>query len=441
MDIQTALSTTFSSADEFTTLDNLSGILDPELLNQAFEKSGVATVRKRRLPLDAVVWSVIGMSLFRHESVWDIASKMDIALPGKGKLVAPSAMVQARQRLGEDAVEQVFKMMASRHYNHAHFDTFCGLNLLAVDGVVFRTHDTPENKDVFGCGSTQYGENTYPQIRMVCHMELTSHQLINCTFNGQHQGEMTLAEELIEGTPDNSLTLFDRGYYSLGLLHRWHQAGTERHWMIPVRKGLTVDTIKKVSKNDQLVRLKTSPQARKKFTDLPEFIEARLLTYTHNNKQYQILTSMLDVMRYPSKEIADLYMHRWEIEIGYREIKQTMLHSNYILRSKRPDMIRQELWGLLIAYNIIRIAMREAAELLEVWPNQLSFSHCSRHINVFLLTIPLTSPGNLPKRYEHLLETLTLFQLPTRHHERSFPRCVKKKPSKYPYKKKPVSVN
>ncbi|MGP4933808.1 IS4 family transposase, partial [Pseudoalteromonas nigrifaciens] len=83
-------------------------------------------------------------------------------LPGKGKLVAPSAMVQARQRLGEGAVEQVFKMMASRHYNHAHFDTFCGLNLLAVDGVVFRTHDTPENKDVFGCGSTQYGENTYP---------------------------------------------------------------------------------------------------------------------------------------------------------------------------------------------------------------------------------------------------------------------------------------
>ncbi|WP_217702834.1 transposase [Pseudoalteromonas sp. HF66] len=63
---------------------------------------------------------------------------------------------------------------------------------------------------------------------------------------------------------------------------------------------------------------------------------------------------MVDRLRFPSSEIVDLYSHRCEIELGYREIKQTMLDSTYYLRSKRPDMVRQEMWGILLAYNLIR---------------------------------------------------------------------------------------
>ena len=90
--------------DDVHTLDKLKNVLDAGILEQAFEHAGVATVRRKRLPLQAIMWSVIGMSLFRNETVWDIASRLDITLPGKNKLVAPSALIQGRQRLGVEAV-------------------------------------------------------------------------------------------------------------------------------------------------------------------------------------------------------------------------------------------------------------------------------------------------------------------------------------------------
>ena len=369
MQLQQALNTAFNASTQFSSFEQLSSFLDPAIIDEAFVEAGVATVRKRRLPLEAVMWTVIGMSLFRQESVWNIATKMDIALPGKNPLVAPSAMVQARQRLGVAAVKSVFMKMAAQWYQSRQFETWNGLNLLAVDGVVWRTTDTPENREKYGSASTQYGDTSFPQIRMVCHMELTSHQLINSVFDKYKSNEMVLAEQLIDDTPNHSLTLFDKGYYSLGLLHRWNSRGEERHWLIPARKGLQFEVIRTLGRNDKLIRLATTAQARKRFDDLPEYVEARLITKQIKGKSYEVLTSMVDAMRFPGNEIVELYSYRWEIKLGFREIKQTLLNSEYTFRSKLPEMVEQEIWGLLLAYNLIRSAMSEAASRKGIWPN------------------------------------------------------------------------
>nr|WP_194362771.1 IS4 family transposase [Neptunicella marina] len=437
--LQQALNTAFNASTQFSTFEQLSSFLDPTIIDTAFVESGVATVRKRRLPLEAVMWSVIGMSLFRQESVWHIANKMDIALPGKNPLVAPSAMVQARQRLGVDAVKAVFKKMAHHWYQSQRFETWNGLNLLAVDGVVWRTTDTPENREKYGSASTQHGDTSFPQIRMVCHMELTSHQLLNSTFDKYKSNEMVLAEQLIDDTPCHSLTLFDKGYYSLGLLNRWHSNGQERHWLIPAKRGLQYEVIRSLGRNDKVVKLMTTAHARKRFDDLPDFIEARLITKEIKGKTCQVLTSMVDAMRFPGNEIVELYSHRWEIELGFREIKQTMLNSEYTLRSKLPDMVEQEMWGLLLAYNLIRSAMTEAANRKGIWPNQLSFSGCSSTIVAFLMTLQLTSPGKLPILYNSLIDQLGFYQLPPRREDRAYPRWVKPKTNRYPHKKKNAS--
>ena len=260
MDIKTALDTAFNASTQFHSFEKLSTFLDPSIIDEAFVEAGVATVRKRRLPLESVMWCVMGMSLFRQESVWNIATKMDIALPGKAPLVAPSAMVQARQRLGTEAVEQSFKKMAKHWYQQNQFETWNGLNLLGVDGVVWRTADTAENREKYGSGSTQYGDTAFPQIRMVCQMELTSHQLVNSAFDKYKSNEMVLAEQLIEDTPNHSLTMFDRGFYSLGLLHQWHSEGQERHWMIPARKGLQFEVLESYSRVDKRVKLTTTSE-------------------------------------------------------------------------------------------------------------------------------------------------------------------------------------
>ena len=440
MRLESELATAFNSCNTFHTFEKYAELLSPELIRKGFEQAGVATIRKRRLPLETVLWSIIGMALYRQKSIWDITTQMDIMLPDKKPLVAPSALVQARQRLGADAVREVFNVMAQHGYQNNNFETWAGLNLLAVDGVVWRTADTKENHEKFETQSNQNRENTYPQVRMVCQMEITSHQLINSAFSGYRTNEMVLAEQLIDTTPDHSLTLFDKGYYSLGLLHRWHQTGNQRHWLIPARKDLNYEVVQKFGKHDCRIRLTTTPQSRKKFDDLPESIEARLLTKTIKGKDYRILTSMADPIRFPGDEIVELYRYRWEIELGYREMKQSLLNSAHTLRSKRPDMIEQELWGILLCYNLIRMGMTAAASRLEgVWPNQLSFTSCSMAITQFFAILPLTSPGNIPKHYETLLNQMSYFKLPDRREDRKYPRWIKSKPSKYPTNKKNAS--
>ena len=441
MSLVQAFDDTSSFLDDINSLEKLTSYLDAYILEQAFEYAGVATVRRRRLPLEAVMWSVIGMSLFRDETVWDIASRLDISLPGKNKLVAPSALVQARQRLGYEAVMHTFQLSAQQTFATKTFEQWCGLNVLAVDGVVFRADDNDANREAFGCDGGVRTEDGYPHIRMCCLMEVSSHLLLDSAFDARHVGEMTLAQRMTQTVPDESITLFDRGYYSLGLLYQWQQTGTNTHWMLPARKDLQYQVIRELSDSDALVRLTTTSQSRRKFDDLPQEITARLTSYQLNGKTYRVLSSLTDTLRYPYDEITELYPQRWEIELGFREMKQGMHQSKYTLRSKKPDMVRQELWGLLLAYNLIRIAMIDATEEDETLsPTRLSFSLCMRHIVAFLMLTPIHSASKLPARYHELLETLRLCKLPDKHSDRTYPRAIKKKTRKYPYKRKSQSA-
>ncbi len=421
---------------------SLSEILSPELIEDCLKESGIVTLRKRRLPLEMMVWSVIGMSIFRHTPMCDIVNKLDILLPGKRPFVAPSAVVQARQRLGSDVIKRIFEQTQQLWQEKTPSPKFCGLKLLGVDGVVWRTPETLENEEAFGKLHNDKRESAYPQLRMVCQMELTSHLLTASSFDKVSTNEMVLASHLIEQTPNHSLTLFDKGFYSLGLLNQWHKAGEQRHWLIPLKKGTQFEVVRKMSARDQIVRIKTTPQARKKWDKLPESVEVRLVKRTINGKAHSILTSMTDPLRYPIADIADLYAHRWEIELGFREMKQYMLHNHLTLRSKKPEMIKQELWGVLLSYNLIRFQMATMAySLKNVMPYQLSFNRASAYIIKELTILPFASPGKIPRIINGFLGMAEAFVLPERR-ERAYPRQVKRRPNRYPIrqsKKMPVS--
>ncbi|MCF4011047.1 IS4 family transposase [Rheinheimera sp. UJ63] len=418
-------------------VESLSDVLDPGLIETGLSIAGVSTIRTRRLPMEQMVWAVLGMALFRNMSIKQLVSQMDILLPGKVPYVAPSAIVQARQRLGYEAIEHIFNLTAGHWNQQADHPNWCGLTLLGVDGVVFRTEDTPENSAAFARTRSQTGEACYPQIRMVCQMELTSHLLTASRFDSVEANEMILAEDLIPHTSDNSLTLFDKGFYSLGLLYKWQSTGKQRHWLLPLKKHTQYEVIRSLGKQDQLVRLTTTPQSRKKFADLPHTIEARLLTKTIKDKEVKILCSLVDPMRFPAADIVDLYSTRWEIELGFREIKQSMLQNTYTLRSRKPDMVKQEMWGVLLAYNLIRYQMVLMAASLgkDITPSQLSFKESASYIILQLATLPYVSPGRVPKVVMNITEMASYFLLPGRR-ERCYPRCLKSSKQKYPVRKK-----
>jgi IS4 transposase len=424
------------SSEQFSAL---SEVLSPELIQQCLQESGTVTLRKRRLPMEMMLWSVVGMALFRHMPMSQIVNQLDILLPGNRPFVAPSAIVQARQRLGDDVVRKVFEQTQELWHRHTPHPHWCGLTLLGVDGVVWRTPDTAENTAAFDRTRNKDAESLYPQVRMVCQMELTSHLLTAAAFDCVSQGEITLASQLIEKTPDHSLTLFDRGFYALGFLHAWQSHGTKRHWLIPLRKGARYEVVRRFSKDHCIVSLPVSPQARKQWPEAPEFLQARLVSRVIKGKLCQILTSMTDPMRYPPGDIVDLYAHRWEIELGYREIKQYMLGSHLTLRSKKPQMIRQELWGVLLAYNLLRFQMgRMAYSLKGIHPNQISFKQAAAVIMKELTIMPMVSPGKVPYVINTLTEMAPAFVLPVRR-ERSYPRAVKRRPQKYATRKENAS--
>lgn len=145
---------------------------------------------------------------------------------------------------------------------------------------------------------------------------------------------------------------------------------------------------------------------------------------------------MTNLQTYPSADIVDLYAHRWEIELGFREIKQSLLENRFTLRSQQPELIKQELWGILLAYNLIRYKMILMAKSLKgIHPNQLSFHGASLHIIHHLSMLPYVTQGNIPKYVMDIEKAAAQFILPMRR-ERAYPRVLKCSKNRYPVRNK-----
>lgn len=408
-------------------------LVDPAWIEQALTLTGTVSLRRRRLPAERVVWLVVGLALFKNEPIWRIVQQLGLA-DGDGGLPAPSAAVQARQRLGEAPLAALFQQLADAWTDTAPPATACflGLRTYAVDGVVWSMPDTAENRQAFGRGCSPSGAGAWPQARGVCLMDTYSHLIRAAEFGDFAIGELTLAAALSPAVTDHSLTLFDRAYYSAAFLINWQQGGRERHWLMRAKSTLRYDVIATLGTNDWLVRLPVSPQARRQHPELPTHWEARLIEQTHAGASRRYLTSLTDAQAFPAREVVAQYRERWEIELGYRDIKQGLLDGE-LLRSKQPALIRQELWGTLLAYNLIRQEIRCMAEELKAPPQRLSFQWLALAITNALRHCPLETPGTIPRRLQELRAQARYFLLPPRR-KRSYPRVVKPRNPKYPKK-------
>jgi hypothetical protein len=414
-------------------VETLADLLPLSLIEEAYSLTDTVTLRKRKLSLESMAWLLVGMAIYNDKSMADIVNMLDIVDREGKPFVAPSAVIQRRKKLGDAAMEALFNCTQAHWNREAKHPTWNGLTLLGVDGVVWRTEDTPANSEAF----TRQKGTQYPQVRMVCQMELSSHLITASAFDDYAVNEMTLAEKLIDSTPNNSLTMFDKGFYSLGLLHKWQTTGEERHWLIPLKKNVQFEVLRSLGRNDKIVKLSSNPRARKLWPELSDELEARLVTRMIKGKEYKILTSMTDPLRFPKEDIGDLYGHRWEIELGYREQKQYMLGNRLTLRSRLPELVKQELWGILLTYNLVRYQMASMCHQLkgDYLPYQLSFNGSLSHVLRLLVGLPYSTPGAIPRQIKHFHEMVESLILAPRR-DRSFPRRVKPRPQRYARNKK-----
>ena len=417
-------------------LDQLSALIDPAWIKQALANSGKASIRRRKLPAEHAVWQVIGLALFRNRPLWQVVQQLELVCDDQ-PLPAPSVSVQARQRLGEDPLAELFGLLTQAWSRPAlHRQT---LRVLAVDGVVWSAPDTPENRVQLGSCRTQHGALPWPQIRATCLMDTDSHELLDAKIGGMNCGELSLAAQL-QGQ-DHSLTLFDRAYFSAAFLLDWHGAGVQRHWLMRAKDNLRHEIVEPLGPGDARIRMPVSPRARKLHPHLPTHWQARLIEVSVGGRPRRFITSLQDAQAYPARKLAELYRQRWEIELGFREIKQSLQAGQPVLRSKLPELVRQELWGVLIAYTLLRRWMREMAAHAKVEPQRISFHTASYAIANLLSVASLDSAGTLPKQLVALLAQSDHFVLPPRLTGRSFPRVVKNRSHKFPTKKCQSAVN
>lgn len=417
--------------------------IDPEWIEEALAATGTASLRRRRLPAEQVIWLVLGMGLFRNRPITEVVAKLDLALPKAGSTtVVPSAIPQARERLGEEPMEWLFSRCAKKWaHESADRHRWRGLALYAVDGSKLRVPDSLENRSHFGghhnstTGNPQRNESGYPLLRVVALMVLRSHLIAAAEFGPYRHQETKYAKQLMASIPENSLTIFDRYYMDASILVPLARDGKNRHWLIRAKTNTKWIPFKNFGPGDDLVEMKVTGRAREIDPTLPQYWVARAIRYrSRDGSPRWLLTSLTDAQSYPAGEFVRLYGERWEIEQGYDEVKTELLEAEETIRSKSPSSINQEVWGVLLAYNLVRLEMERIAEEAQVEPLRISFVNALRLIQDEWLWAAVTSPGAIPKRLRELRAAVKLFILPPRRTDRSYPRAVKLQRRQYPRK-------
>jgi hypothetical protein len=415
--------------------ERFAGSLDPTWLEAALTATGTASIRRRKLPADQAIWLVLGMGLFADRSIVEVVNHLNLVAPGVESL-APSSVPRARYRIGSEPLAHLFRQVSAAWAGPAPERGYRGLSLYAVDGTCVRVQDTDANFEEFGKPGGRAGPSDagYPQLRMACLMNLGTRLLVDARFDSYSTGEQTLAAGLWAAVPPRSVTILDRGFVNYPMFHALVSRGEERHLLVRMRDNMKVEDQEALSDGSLLARLRPARiTARNHPGTKSTSILGRVITYQHEGgRPNRLFTTLLDPQLYPSKELIRLYHDRWEIELGFDELKTHMLERKECLRSKKPDGVRQELWGLLVIYNLIRFEMLGAADAHQLSPKRVSFRSAVLWFRTFWqVTAWGPSPGNLPKHLKNLRTTLDVIFLPPRRTKRRYPRHVKIKMSNY----------
>lgn len=361
---------------------------------------GKASQRQRELPAHVVVYYVICLALFMHVSyrevlrclleglTWLLGPGEDLAATGK------SGISQARTRLGWQVMrqlhEEVVKPVAVEATQGAWHRRW---RLVSLDGSTLDVADEKENERAFGRPSASRGSSAYPQMRFVSLVENGTHVLFGTRMADYATGEITLAHEVTASLQKGMLCLADRNFFGFGLWNRARGTGADLLWR--VKKNLRLAVEKRLPDGSYLSRIYGSERDRRHRTNgvVVRVIDYRLEGIADAEPIYRLVTTVLNPAEGPAEEWAALYHERWEIETALDELKTHLRGARMVLRSKTPDLVRQEFYGLLLAHFAIRGLMHEAALKAGEDPDRLSFVHAVRVVRRKLPLYGAISPS------------------------------------------------
>lgn len=367
-----------------------------EVLRQTHRES----VRERDLPAHVVVYHVLALALYMRSSAREV---LRCLLEGVQWLLDPSVKVrvagdsgisQARSRLGAEPLKRLYEdvvgPIALAQTQGAWYGPW---RLVSLDGSTLDVADTAENEQAFGRAASGRGTSAFPKLRFVALLECGTHVLWGARMDKYSTGEVTLASSVVESLRPAMLCLADRLFFSYKLWQKAAHSGAELLWRVKGDLRLEMDQRLPDGSYRSYVYASSADRRHGRKGIAVRVIEYRLNGVQGAEPLYRLVTTILDHKKAPASELAALYHQRWEIETSLDELKTHLRGAQIVLRSKTPELVKQEFFGLLMTHYAIRSLMHQAALKVGEDPDRLSFLHAVRVVQRRLPRYVATPPS------------------------------------------------
>ncbi|MBV9970058.1 MAG: IS4 family transposase [Xanthobacteraceae bacterium] len=371
----------------------------PEQVREVLAETGKTGERERDLPAQVMVYYAIALALYMNSSTREVLRCLLEGLrwlwgAEAVKVAGKSGISQARSRLGEAPLrrlyEQVVRPVATPASKGAWYRRW---RLVSLDGSCLDVADTEANRAAFGCPGASRGASAFPQLRFVALVENGTHVLFGARAGGYAEGETTLAHAALAALRPGMLCLADRQFFGYALWQAAVTTGADLLWR--GKHNLRLPREATLADGSYLTTIYPSDKDRRHRTRglRVRVVEYRLEGIPGTEPLYRLVTTLLDPAQAPAAELAALYHERWEIEGALAELKTQLRGARVVLRSKTPDLVQQEFWGLLLAHFAVRGLMHEAALKADEDPDRLSFLHAVRVLRRKLPLFAALSPS------------------------------------------------
>lgn len=346
----------------------------------ALQRIALAMPRVRQCPLppSVLMWLALALPLFRADSIPNVFAKLVARARAKRtwislRSVTDGALAHGRGRLGVEPVKGLFLDVAS------HVDpppSFHGRRVFAMDGSVISVPDTQANVARFGRHRASAGRSAFPQLRLVNLTATRTHEIRAACWLPYHEGERAAVLELIQHLRKGDLVLLDRGFQAVWIFDALTARGID--YVARVRNNLRPRSVVQRAPGDFDVEIRSTRKQDNRDGHRLR-ISSRMIEYrVDGGERIRLLTSIGD-REIDAREFAVEYHERWEVELGYDEIKThfaSVRHGtlHLPLRGRSPDLVEQDLWAMLTTYNLVRRTITEAARMRHIDPRRISFT-------------------------------------------------------------------
>lgn len=384
---------------DHVTLGVLTTTVPAALIDAVLEDTRRQSARQRSLPARLVVYYVMALALYGQASYGEV---LRCLLEGvrwlcRGgtalALATKSSITKARRRLGVEPLAELYRRVARPLAAPDLPGAFYrGHRLVSLDGTTIDLPDTPEIEARFGRPAAGRGVSAFPQLRLMALAETGTHAVFAAAFDRYAVGEAELARRVFEHLRPGMLCLADRGFVGFALWREARASGAELLWRL--RANLVLPCERVLADGSYLSHLYASPRHRRRRDGgVPiRVIEYRLDGVPGSEPLYRLVTTLLDPDVAPAAELAALYQERWEAEGIFAEIKVSLPGRRLMLRSRRADLVEQEVFGLLLVHFALRQLMVQASHAVGGDPDTLSFRHTvcvvRRHLPLYAAFSP-----------------------------------------------------